>query len=73
MAVLNSRRATPHDALHQAITRTTVCCVNFFPAPGIFFRKKKMPRSEKLASLGVWRLRPDWTEVQVRHDAMGRA
>ena len=38
--------------------------LNLFPAPGIFFRKKNIPRSEKLASLGVWRLSPDWAEIR---------
>ena len=38
--------------------------INPFPGPGIFFRQINVPATKKLASLAVWRLRPDWTEVR---------
>ena len=37
---------------------------NPLPVSGILFRKKHIPRLKKLASLSVWRLRPDWSEVR---------
>ena len=43
------------------------------PLSGIFFLKKKISRSKKLASLSVWRLRPDWTEVRFGMTPLGRA